>query len=436
MSGGRRFSGAMVLLQLLAAAEPAAAQSLRSRFDDLFIFGDCGVPLCLAGSIAAGSGHGNHYIPAVNSRSALVIPALLGDLASSITTTVSNIPLSIGSGGATFSFVEGLPVTTPVSAGPILGERGQTLGRHRMLVGVTVTGGEFYKLRGVPLRSAEINFTHQDVGNPGLGDPQFETDIFLVRPDFRFKLLATAFTGTYGLTDFLDVGLTVPVIHASLSGQSIARIVCTAPPCFHFFAGDATNPQLSDTTSLRASATGLGDVAVRAKLGITRNRRVALALLGELRLPTGREEDFLGSGEVAFKLVGVASRTWGTFTSHANAGYFARGGKEENDAVLATIGFDNLVGQIVTMSADLVTQWQVGAQPFNLPGPTHFDLPFAADVPLMNVPDVRDNRIDGSFGLKFTNRRGLTGVVNAQFPLRSAGLQGSLIWTLGAQYDF
>src|SRR6185503_5117308 len=38
------------------------AQTLRSKFVDLFSFGTCGRPLCLDGSINAQNGHGDHFI--------------------------------------------------------------------------------------------------------------------------------------------------------------------------------------------------------------------------------------------------------------------------------------------------------------------------------------------------------------------------------------
>ena len=50
---------------LVCVAAPVEAQSLNSRINDLFTFGDCGEPLCLS----VGSGHGSHFIPAVQAGS-------------------------------------------------------------------------------------------------------------------------------------------------------------------------------------------------------------------------------------------------------------------------------------------------------------------------------------------------------------------------------
>jgi hypothetical protein len=65
--------------------------------------------------------------------------------------------------------------------------------------------------------------------------------------------------------------------------------------------------------------------------------------------------------------MGVVSLQWGSFTAHGNFGYFARGGPEQNDAVLATVGFDDLIASAVTLAADLVTQWQSARVPSHCP---------------------------------------------------------------------
>ena len=414
---------------VVALARPCGAQSLRSRFNELFVFGDCGVPLCLSGSDPI---HALHFIPSSDSN--VITLGLLQGLRSSIVTSVSNIPASAGSGGAAVVFVQGLPVTTPISSGPVLGERAPTLGRHRLLLGVNVTGGRFDRLNGIPLKVVRLNFVHQDIGNPGLGDPQFENDVITVTPDFHFSLLATSLFATYGLTSVLDFGVIIPVIRASLHGRSIGVITCTNP-CLHAF-GTPAAPQLEDTARVDASATGLGDVTLRTKLALPSRGRWNFALLAEARLPTGREKDFMGDGHFDLRAQAITSATWGVFTGHANGGYFARGGSELNDAVLATVGFDVLALPWLTVAGDVASQWQIGQEVFSFGTSVSYLYPVARTISLANVPDRRDDRLDGSLGIKLSNNRGLTGLANLYFPLRGAGLQAPLIWTLGAQYDF
>lgn len=428
MNANRFRALVMSLILVSSLGHPLGAQTLRDKLNDLFIFGDCRVPLCLSDS----NGHAAHFIPSSDSN--VITLGLLGNLSSSIVTSVSNIPASVGSGGAAVTFVAGLPVTTPISSGPVLGERAPTLGRHRLLVGINLTGGRFDRLNGVRLRDVRLNFTHQDVGNPGLGDPQFENDVITVTPDFHFSLLVTSLFATYGLTNSLDVGVILPVIHASLRGRSIGVITCENP-CVHYFGTNA-GLQLADTTRVDGSATGIGDITLRAKLALRNLGRWSFALLAEARLPTGRQEDFMGDGHLDVRGQAITSATWGAFTGHANAGYFARGGSDLNDAVLVTAGFDLLALPWLTLAGDLASQWQVGAQSFSYGTSVTYIFPVVRTLDLANVPDRRDDRLDASLGFKISNNRGLTGLANLYFPLRSAGLQAPLIWTLGAQYDF
>jgi hypothetical protein len=421
----------LLWLALLLWPGSLTAQSLRSAFTRLFIFGDCGIPLCLSGSDPV---HANHFVALPDSNPVTV--ALLRGLRTSIVTSVSNIPASVASGGAAVTFVQGLPVTTPISAGPILGERASTLGWHRMLLGVNVTGGRFDRLHGMRLRNVRLHFAHSNVGAVELGDPDFENDIITVTPDFHLRLLATSVFATYGLTRTLDVGVVVPVIHASLAGRSIGTVTCSVPlTCLHQF-GTTTAPQSADTTRVDASSTGFGDVTLRAKLALLTRGRWDFALLSETRLPTGREEDFMGDGHFGFRVQAIASATWGQFTGHLNGGYFARGGDQLNNAVLFTAGFDLLALPWLTLAGDVASQWQTGTVPFSYGSTVTYDLPTARSLRLTNVPDQRDDRLDGSLGVKLTNNRGLAGLANLYLPLRSAGLQAPIVWTVGAQYDF
>ena len=53
-----------------------------------------------------------------------------------------------------------MPVRTSTSAGPIFGERAQTMGRGHLLAGITRTGAAFTALRGVDLKN--LGFTYVD----------------------------------------------------------------------------------------------------------------------------------------------------------------------------------------------------------------------------------------------------------------------------------
>src|SRR3954469_2165300 len=157
---------ATAVLALLA--HPLQAQHLRDRLSDLFIFGNGQSPLTLGGTSDPSNPesiriHGNHFVPAAVASNGTVISFLTNSIGSN----VSNVPLSATSGGSTFSFQGGVPTRTSTSAGSILGERAQTLGRGRVLAGLARTGVHFKTLRGVDLGHLRFTFTHANTDFPG-----------------------------------------------------------------------------------------------------------------------------------------------------------------------------------------------------------------------------------------------------------------------------
>jgi hypothetical protein len=426
----RRAIGACLLL--LGAPAPLHAQSLRGRMAQLFAFGDCGRPLCLDGSVNAANGHGDHFINAVEQGNL----ALINFLTEAIGLNVANVPVPATSSGATFAIQGGVPVKTSVSAGPFIGERAPTLGRRRLLVGVNVTSVNFTTLRGVPLTDLQFTFSHQDVGQPGLGDPEFENDVIDVRTALDVNLIVTQFFSTYGVTDWLDFGVAVPLVNTSLSGRATAQIVPFGENALHFFAGTPENPVLRATSFLDGSSTGIGDVAVRTKVNLSRGERGSFSLLGDVRLPTGNEDELLGSGEMAVRGLAVASARLGDFTPHLNVGYLYRHGERQNNAFVAIAGFDQLLSPTVTFAADLLTERQVGDNKLTLPGPVEIDIPFRRFVTPTNIPNERENLSNLSVGFKLATGSSLTVVANTLVPLGRAGLRPDAVWTGGLEYTF
>lgn len=441
---------ARMLLLASLAASPASAQSgLKGLIPGLFKFGDCDKALCLSASVSP-TEHGDHYIGSTQSGT----QNLLNFLGGAIAIGVSNVPLSTGTSGITFNIVGGAPVPTSSSAGPIFGERVQTLGRGRFLMGVNVTGVHFTSVRGVPLNNIAFNFTHQNIcrenGQPppcpttgpgthfpadsNLGSPTFENDVIEVNTSIDLNLQVAALNLTYGLSNRIDVGVAVPLVRADLSGGSIARIVAFAQPSPHFF-GTAANQVLAAGAGVNGTATGIGDIAARVKVNLGKPDR-GLGILTEARFPTGDEKDFLGSGEFALRVLGIASARYGNFSPHLNAGYLYRSGKSLTDAVLTTAGFDQLMASWATLAVDVIGQWQANKSQLSLPGLVTFTSPSRRQVRPTNLPTRPDNILDGSLGFKFLTKSGVTLITNALIPLNSGGMRGNVVWTAGAEYNF
>jgi hypothetical protein len=446
-----RYRSAVGLLAAVScvATAPLDAQGLRERISSLFIFGPGEDPLFLAGSADPNNpafiqAHGTHFVPASAAENASLIAFVTGAIGANI----GNTPLGSTSGAETFRFEGGVPVRTSESAGPIFAERAQTLGRGRLLAGLSRSTFSFATLRGVDLRDIQLTFTHENVDFPNcdslfggdctrMGVPAFENDVMEFDLSLDIDVAVHAFYLTYGLTDRLDVGAVIPVVKAAMQGESRAQLVPFGPEnVAHFFDGTATDPHLSATRTTSGSATGLGDVAVRIKASFAEGRNAALALLADARFPTGSEEDLLGSGEFTARGLAVFTARFGAFSPHANLGYLFRDGDNTTDAVLATVGFDHLLGPRVTLAASLINELQVGDQRLRIPAPVQYEAPFARLVRPTSIPDRRDDYVNGSFGVKFTPAVGFTGLLNALFPLNRGGLRPDVIYTAGIEYSF
>jgi hypothetical protein len=412
-------------------------QSLRSKVNDLFTFGQgCSTPICLDRA-SAGTDHGEHYNPAAAAGGA----NLISFLTNAIGVSIANIPLSAASGGAIWGrSPEGLPVRTATSSGPIFAERGNTLGRGRVLFSANFNQLDYRSLRGTPLSDLVFSFSHQDTDSDGLGNPVFESDIIEMRTSMSVAVTAITPVLSYGLTDRIDVSVAVPFIRASLSGVSEAQIVPFSNPTPHHFGTEA-NPLLRATSETSGSATGIGDVAVRAKAALVATDEAAFAVLGDVRLATGKEEDFLGAGGTTFSVLGIGSLRRGAFSPHINAGYIHRGGEYQTDAILATVGFDHLMGSNATLAVDIITSWQVGENKLTFPAPIVVDaLVGNANstrvVRPTNLTDRRDDLALASIGTKLGIGTGINLIANALVPLRQGGLQPNFGWTMGFEYSF
>jgi hypothetical protein len=426
-----------------------AQQTLRDKVSDLFIFGSGTNPLQLGGTAdpnnpSAVRAHGDHFIPSAVSQNGSIITFLTVAVGRS----VSSVPIGATSSGETFRFEGGVPVKTSTSAGPIMAERPQTLGRGRAIVGVGRTSVPFTALRGQDLGNLELTFTHANSDFAGcdsiaggdcsqMGLPLLENEIIQVRLNMRMDVTITSLYATYGLFDFLDLSFVVPLVTTRLSGTSTASVVpFGGTTATHFFDGTPADPVLSASRSVSGSAFGVGDVAVRAKMLVRQSAKASLALFGDARFATGDDNDLLGAGYFSARGAAAITAAFGAFSPHLNAGYLYRNTETASDAVLTTVGFDHLMVPNVTLAVDVLSNFQVGESKLRLPQEVQIEYPFNRTIRPTSIPDTRDNIVDGSLGFKISHASGVTAIVNALVPLNSGGLRGRTIFTAGLEYAF
>lgn len=440
----------LLAVATMTAAAPAAAQTLRDRLPELFIFGGQSVPLRFLRPVdpanpAAGVRTSDDFVPEAGQANL----AVLGFLGNWVTGNVSAIPIGTTSGGASFRFERGVPVRTTLSRGPIFGERGQTLGRGQVVVGANFTGIQFTSVRGTPMNDLRLNFTSRDVASPCATQPvtcpapvaQSANDIVALNLGIDLNLSVTSAFVTYGLFDRVDVGVVVPLVHTSLVAQSRAEIIpfgtSSGGAATTFIGGTPDRPVLAASSAIAGSKTGLGDVAARVKVRLYDDSRTGVSLLGDMRFPTGDEANLLGAGHLSTRVLGVYSSQFGNFAPNAAVGYLHWDTGPINDAVLATLGFDQLVTPWATFALAVVSEFQVGKSYLQLPEPVVITRPFTRTIRPAEIPSSSsDDALSASIGFKLTIPSGAALVVNTLVPMTRGGPRPDFVWTLGVERNF
>ncbi len=274
------------------------------------------------------------------------------------------------------------------------------------------------------------------MGDSLRGEPEFENDIIRMTMALEVDQVVASFFGTWGLTDFIDLGVAVPFVRVSVRGTSTAQIDPFGPNPPHFFAGTSTNPVLRASSTVDDNAAGIGDVVGRLKINLGQGSRFGAAILGEVRFPTGDSANLLGSGATTGRGLVIGSVQFGSMAVHTDLGYALRTGDLQTDAVLATLAFDNQMTRWATLAGGLISHWQVGDNPLTLPDPIVLDTPFVRTFPATNIHRRREDRLDLTLGMKFTVRGGTVLVLNGIVPLKRASLQPEYIWTTELNFSF
>jgi hypothetical protein len=413
---------------VFVASSVRAQDDVRSKIREIFHFGTCSSLICLSTSTG---NHGTHYNPDAEAVGQVVVDFL----SNAITNSIANVPLGATSSGTTFAFdAAGLPTATAQSTGPIFGERSQTLGRGRFLISGKYTESSFASLRGVPLTNLQLTLTHQDEPPPGLGDPIFELDTIHVATSLQASVSVFALSATWGITNNVDIGFAIPLVNLSVSGTSIGTIVPATSTINHYWKGTPTDPQLVDTARGSAMQSGIGDVSIRAKFNLVQSPIGGAAFLADVRLPTGKQEDLLGTGKTSVISWFITSLTLRQFTPHADIGYLYRSGVNENSGILSAVGFDALIASPFTLAADVVGQWPVGTDKLTLPKPAVFI--DGTVVPRTNIPTGKDDIVGASMGAKLLVGAGFIVVGNVLFPISEGGMRPNATWTVGLERNF
>jgi outer membrane putative beta-barrel porin/alpha-amylase len=220
----------------------------------------------------------------------------IGDL---LVLELANLPSSSAAG---FSYrldpALGTVIRSSDSFGPIFTERSLVAGRGQASFSLNYRSTLYDNIDGRNLRDGTLLSTASILrGDAAPFD--IETVSLRIRSD------TMTLTGTYGISDRVDVSAGIPFVRLSLQGERV----------------DTYRGRRLVQATGSASAAGLGDVLLRGRVNVIREDASGLSVGAEVRLPTGREEDLLGAGRASFTPRLIGSYEQNRVGVHAELGY-------------------------------------------------------------------------------------------------------------------
>jgi hypothetical protein len=434
----------LTLAVLLLGAGAGFAQNrpatLSTLFDD--VFGPNGLVVSSDDVQLDGTNHAAHFNSSFQSDFRLMNIAL--------TSQLTALPLPSPASGFTYKFdaATGTFVRSTRSFGPILADRGETIGRGRVALGTNLQVFTFDKLDGVSLSDVPAIFRH-DAYKTTAG----RSDVIATRNTIDASV--TQFTGalTFGVTDRIDVSAAVPVIRtrvALLSNATIQRVGTGTDLGVHYFLDPAAPGGHGTSRQFYSSATaaGVGDIVLRGKATVIREGDRSLAAGVDLRLPTGDERNLLGSGALGFRPFAAFSTTIGATAPHVNVSYQWNGEsllagdvREEIKADMPD-QFQYAVGSDVSINSHLSLVFDLLGQRFiKSPRLSTFDFVASGPAGSANLQDLRFDTssfwtTSGSAGLKANVATRLLINFNLRFAIGSAGLTDRITPLIGLEWAF
>jgi opacity protein-like surface antigen len=318
-------------------------------------------------------------------------------LSSSIARQSALVPLASPSSGITFAWDASAKVFTAStdSFGPVLSDRAETLGRHRLFLAFDYQYFNFDSIDGISLRRLPVVLTHADDAedNPGtlctvnpdptaFNPPQSNTggcgfvrDVVRTNNSIDLKIHQFTTFVTFGLTSRIDVSVAIPIENVRMGAFSDATIGHNDSDSRfdHVFTPRTGCPPPGELVCLEQpfsnvrTASGIGDITLRVKGIAWKGERAGVALGVDVRVPTGDSLNFLGAGAAGVRPF-VAWSYRARVSPHAVVGYEANGssviagdittGKKDKlpGALTYSAGADFWVTKRLTVAADIVGQ--------------------------------------------------------------------------------
>ena len=403
--------------------------------------------------------------------------------------------------------------------GPLFSERSFTLGKAKFSMSVGYSFIDFRNLNGTDLDNIRSPGFFSVVLNNPLDRTLVEevhTDNRVLRvfeaPSFGSKVRTkldlqahlVVLSLRYGITNNWDVSLSVPIVHTSLKVQNtlVRAVEESSPAAFLFmldqqdqfvpfvvdqarnfvpseqgtrggFFDPATRQPVPDSdlryirarrpfrctpsvcTKKAESATGIGDLTLRTQYRFWPTDQGGAAFGLDLQLPSGREENFHGTGETRVSSWLFFSQVfWDWFEPHLNVGTEFATGDIDRSSFLYAIGATIKAGKKLGVSIDIIGRSEFRKLSVRIPENGTFRA-FVLDkepdtcnenqecsitnretIPFFSEEVKRNDRIDFAFGLRYVIGSSGSLFFGIITPLNNDGFRADFIPSGGIEYTF
>ncbi|HEY7054956.1 MAG TPA: hypothetical protein VH458_00455 [Vicinamibacterales bacterium] len=231
-------------------------------------------------------------------------------IARALLVNLASVPIPTSSSGFVYRLDPELGTMSRVSDsfGTFFVERASTSGRGRVSFGASGSTAAYDRLDGLDLTDGTLITTANSFRDEAA---PFDTESLTL----KMRTSTLTLYGSVGVTDHLEIGGAIPFVRLHLEGTRV-----------NVYRGEQF-VQASGT----ADASGVADAAVRAKYTIVTAPGGGFAIAGEMRLPTGAQENLLGAGRAGWRVVFIGSAEHAHVGVHGNAAIAWRGVSDEAD---------------------------------------------------------------------------------------------------------
>jgi hypothetical protein len=344
---------------------------------------------------------------------------------------LGNFPLPSPASGFTFQFDPALGTFTrsTESFGPIFADRAETVGRRKLSLGFSYSRFTYDTLDGKNLDNGELQLTFLHDRPTTVATEIFRDDTITAKIVADITTDLFVLSGTYGLLDNLDVSVAIPIVRnfmrvrgeATSNNQSFQKDPGQVGGIrVHVFEDGST----TRTVTHSDEATGLGDILLRTKYNFYHQKPLALAAALDLRLPTGDEDDLLGTGATQISPFFIASAAVFGFYPHVNVGFDLSSSSDLANEFFFRSGFDWPMIKQVTFAFDLLGRLAINN-----------DQPKAGRPP--GSSETAGNFIlDAAIGVKANPWRNVLLLVNGLVALNDTGLRDTITPLIGVEVSF